>query len=104
MRDVSRLLFVLIPLIAGCCDKAAVPKEISKLYSEKAQDRNAAALALAGCGSLAESAVPRLAQLLYDNNVGVQSSAAYALRKINSPAAARAIESAEAARAARRAR
>ena len=68
------------------------------------KERNAAALALAKCGKLAEPAVPRLSSMLYDPNVGVQSSSAYALREIGSPAAVAAIERVEAARAAKRAK
>ncbi len=96
----------LLSLIAcgaiACCDRAAVPDQLQKLYSSQAKERNKAALALAKCGDLAEPAVPRLAALLYDSNVGVQSSAAYALREIGSPQAVKAIEKAEAARARRK--
>jgi HEAT repeat protein len=88
----------------GCCSTEGVPEAIKKLYSAQAKERNAAALALAKCGKLAEPAVPRLATMLYDPNPGVQSSSAYALREIGSSAAVAAIERAEAARAARRAR
>jgi HEAT repeat protein len=88
----------------GCCSKEGVPDAIKKLYSAQAKERNAAALALAKCGTLAEPAVPRLAAMLYDPNPGVQSSSAYALREIGSPPAVAAIERAEAARAAKRAR
>lgn len=63
------------------------------LYSNSAHDRNEAALALAKCGSPeVDRAVGRLAQLIYDENIGVQSSAAYALRKIDNPEARRALD------------
>lgn len=105
--NLIRLLMPLVflvatPTLVGCCDKASVPEHLKKLYSSQSKERNAAALALAKCGKLAEPGVPRLVSLLYDSNVGVQSSAAYALREIGSPEAVKALERAEAARAARR--
>jgi HEAT repeat protein len=42
--------------------------------------------------------VQRIAALMYDPNVGVASSAAYALRKMNSREAREALEAAEQAR------
>jgi HEAT repeat protein len=90
--------------LMGCCDKASVPEHLQKLYSSQAKERNVSALALAKCGKLAEPGVPRLISLMYDSNVGVQSSAAYALREIGTPEALKALERAEAARAARRAK
>jgi hypothetical protein len=46
--------------------------------------------------------VPRIAQLMYDENVGVASSAAYALRCIDSKRARLALKAAENARATQR--
>ena len=82
----------------ACCDDRAIPKMSHELYSSDASTRNTAALGLARCGDRAKSAVPRLAALLYDPNVGVQSSASYALRKIDTREARRAIEDAMAAK------
>lgn len=94
--------FLCIPLIviclSNCCDSSSIPKNLSKLDSDKNRDRNEAALALARCGSKASSAVPRLAELLYDESVGIQSSAAYALREINTPEAREVMARVEAAR------
>lgn len=87
---------------AGCCNEEKIPAYNNDLYSDASQIRNEAALQLARCGERAEIAVPKLAQMLYDSNVGVQSSAAYALRKIDSQSARQALASAIAAREARR--
>lgn len=105
LRALRHLVLALVLLLfVGCCDKEGVPDTIKKLYSSQAKERNVAALALAKCGKLAEPAVPKLSSMLYDPNVGVQSSSAYALREIGSPAAVAAIERVEAARAAKRAK
>lgn len=87
-------LFSLMILCSACCDEQRIPAALDQLYSGAARERNDAALALAHCGSRADAAVPRLAELLYDENPGVQSAAAYALRKINTPEAKRAIDQA----------
>jgi HEAT repeat protein len=89
--------------VTGCCDERALPSAIKALYSEKPSDQNKALLLLAKCKHKADSAVPRIAQLMYDDNVGVASSAAYALRCIDSKEARAALKRAEQARAARRA-
>lgn len=82
------LLFCLSTyLLQGCCNTEEIPKLTRLLNSSDAKDRNDAALSLARCGEKADRAVPRLSQLLYDDNVGVQSAAAYALRKIDTPSA-----------------
>ncbi len=73
--------------LSGCCSQDKADALRTKLYSASARERSQAASSLAYCGSKAESAVPRLAQLLYDENAGVQSMAAYALRKIDTPRA-----------------
>lgn len=83
---------------SGCCDKKEIPKLQDALYSGSAKERNDAALKLASCGSDASGAVHKLTQLMYDENVGVQSSAAYALRKIDTKEARAALERAEKAR------
>lgn len=97
------LIFIASFLLGACCDRKEIPRAIERLYSGKASERNEGALALAHCGSAAGAAVGRLGILLYDENVGVQSSAAYALRKIDTPKAREILERAEAAREAKRA-
>ena len=92
---------MLLVCVAGCCDKSQIPDYTRSLYSEAPRDRSNAALQLARCGSNASGAVARLTQLLYDENVGVQSSAAYALRKIDTKDARAAMERVEAARRSR---
>jgi len=72
------------------------------LSSRVAKERNNAALKLGRCGSKAARAVPLLEQLLYDENVGVQSAAAYALRKIDTPAARRIMDRIDRERRAKR--
>ena len=89
--------------IVGCCNESDIPTYKKGLYSSVAKERNSAALGLAKCGEKASDSVSRLGQLLYDENVGVQSSAAYALRKIDTESARVILQRAENARAARRA-
>ena len=81
--------------LSSCCDKAEAAKARQALYSGIAKERNDAAQTLAYCGaSEGAKAVPRLTQLLYDENIGVQSSAAYALRKIDTKEARAALDNA----------
>lgn len=96
------ILVALAITCTACCDEKALPNAIRALNSEKASERNKALLLLAKCGERAEPAVPRIIQLMYDQNVGVASSAAYALRCIDSKRARSALKAAEDARAARR--
>ena len=80
-------------LLAGCCNETKLSKAFQSLYSNNAKDRNEAALVMAQCGSpKADRAVPRLIAMLYDSNIGVQSSAAYALRRIDTKAARAALD------------
>ena len=82
-------------ILYGCCSKEEAAKARKDLYSSLAKDRNDAAQTLAQCGAEeGRPAVPRLIQLMYDQNVGVQSSAAYALRKIDTPEARAALDKA----------
>lgn len=85
-------------LLNACCDSSAIPEHTRNLYSSDAKERNLAALALARCGENAKGAVPRLTAMLYDSNVGVQSSAAYALRQIDTQEARDALKRATARR------
>ena len=106
MKELVRtalLVSLLSVTLAACCDEKALPGAIRNLYSDKASERNKALLLIANCGKRAESSVPRISQLMYDENVGVASSAAYALRSIDTKSARAALKAAEQARAARRA-
>ena len=87
-------LFLLV-LLSGCCDSDAIPEYIRQLSHSDAKIRNDAALEIAACGSTAKDAVPYLAPLIYDENVGVQSSAAYALRRIDTKQSKAVLERAE---------
>jgi HEAT repeat protein len=98
---VTAAIATLLPL-TGCCDSEKLPRAFQNLGSEKPSDRNKALQVIAQCGSRSESVVPRIAQLMYDENVGVASSAAYALRKIDSKAARAALKDAERRRSAAR--
>lgn len=92
------VLLGLVSFLGGCCNDKEIPKLTQNLYSGEPRERNDAALGLARCGDEAEGAVNRLAQLLYDENTGVQSAAAYALRQIDTESARAALERAENAR------
>jgi HEAT repeat protein len=98
----TSLTFFIAAQLAGCCDDTALPSALKNLSSDKASERNKALLLIAQCGKRGEASVPRIAQLMYDENVGVASSAAYALRSIDTKSARAALKTAENARAARR--
>ena len=87
-----------LSLLGGCCDEAQVPHAMRGLYSSEPRQKNESLQVLAQCSAMAESSVPRIAALMYDKNVGVASSAAYALRKIDSKEARAALKAAEDAR------
>ncbi len=93
------LIVALTISASACCDEKAIPNAMRALNSENASERNKALLLLSKCGERAEPAVPRIIQLMYDQNVGVASSAAYALRCIDSKRARTALKAAEATRA-----
>jgi len=96
---VRRLVYALLVVgSAGCCKKSDIPSLIQRLGSTQAKERNDAALSLARCGDNAEAAVPRLSVLIYDENTGVQSAAAYALRKIGTPSALKVMAEVDASR------
>lgn len=96
-------VFLLITVIsAGCCKESDVPAALSGLYAREPRERNRSLQVLAQCPAMAESAVPRITSLMYDSNVGVASSAAYALRRIDSKEARQALKLAEEARSRQR--
>ena len=88
----------LLLVSAGCCDRERIPQFMGDLYSAEAHVRNQATLELSRCGSDAAGAVPRLGQMLYDHNPGVQSGAAYALTRIGTAEADAIMEKAMAAK------
>ena len=86
--------FLLSSLLA-CREAAetAIPKLIHELGAKDSKTRSQAAQQLAGYGSDASKAVPALVRTLEDPNGGVRSSAAFALRKIDTPQARKALDS-----------
>jgi HEAT repeat protein len=92
----------LASLAGGCCSEEDIPSFKRGIYSSDAKERNKAALGLARCGEKAADTTARLGELLYDKNVGVQSSAAYALRKIDTEEARAILRRVEEVRAERR--
>ena len=72
--------------------KTAVPRLIKDLESPTASVRNAACQSLATYGPDAKEATKPLIRRLYDENIGIRSSAAFALRKIDSPEATAALD------------
>ncbi|MCB0343870.1 MAG: HEAT repeat domain-containing protein [Bdellovibrionales bacterium] len=80
-------------LASACSDpEIEIPKLIKQLKSSDSSARNNAAMKLGSYGGDAQSAVRPLASLLNDENGGVRSSAAFALRKIGTPEAKRALD------------
>ncbi len=80
--------------VFSCKESAstAVPKLVLELKSKESGERNRAALRLASYGKEATPAVRPLIGLLADSNPGVRSSAAYALRQIDTPEARKALD------------
>lgn len=81
-------------LFSACKESSetAVPFLVSQLSSKESGDRNKAALKLASYGKEAGPAVKPLIRLLQDDNGGVRSSAAYALRQIDTLEARKALD------------
>lgn len=94
MRYLKFCICGLLLLVLACGpSKEDLPILIKELRSSESATRNKAALALAEFGAEGEKAVPSLIMLLNDESGGVRSSAAYALRKIDTPQARRALDS-----------
>ena len=100
-KFVVSITLAILAAFTGCCKETEIPRAVRGLYSQEARERNSSLQTLAQCSAKAESSVPRIAALMYDKNVGVASSAAYALRKIDSKKAREALRRAEDARAPR---
>jgi HEAT repeat protein len=96
VRRLHLFVFVVLfsVMLESCREPAAtaVPALVKELRSSESGDRNRAALRLASYGREASPAVHSLVVLLGDENSGVRSSAAYALRQINTPEAQRALD------------
>ena len=86
-------IVLLLLFFSGCKESAetAVPKAVEQLQSKDAHQRNAAAQRLSAYGGDAADAVKPLTRALWDNNMGVRTSAAYALRKIDTKEARQAL-------------
>jgi hypothetical protein len=105
-RMLTSGFLVLVLQLTACCHEAELPNAVRGLYSREIRERNQSLQLIAQCGGKAEkveSSVPRIAALMYDHNVGVASSAAYALRRINTDGARAALKTAEEGRTQRRA-
>ena len=94
MRRALAICVLLLGTLPACKEAAstAVPKLIKQLNAKESSQRNEAAQSLARYGTEAQPATQALVRALWDDNLGVRSSAAYALGKIGTPAASAAIE------------
>lgn len=104
-RMVTSGILVVALHLTACCHEAELPNAVRGLYSREVRERNQSLQLIAQCGGKAdklETSVPRIAALMYDQNVGVASSAAYALRRINTDGARAALKTAEEGRNQRR--
>ena len=86
------IILVLTLVLGACCSQEKANEAGKQLSSSSSKERNKAAMVLSGCGSKAVKFVPKLIELLYDPNIGVQSSAAFALRKIDTDEAREALD------------
>ena len=95
--QLTRISFFSIVFLGAlaCRESAetAVPRLVKDLESPTPSVRNAACQALATYGPDARDATKPLIRRLYDENIGIRSSAAFALRKIDSPEATAALDS-----------
>jgi HEAT repeat protein len=89
------LILTSLTILSACCDASKIQENTKKLYSSKTSEINQALLDLAKCGDKAEAATRKISALLYHENVGIQSSAAYALREIDTPEARKILDSAQ---------
>ncbi len=89
------LLVLILSIVFVSCSRASVediPKLVTALRHKDSSVRNKAALDLASLGPEAKPATAALIRLLQDENGGVRTSAAVALRAIDTPAAIRALD------------
>ena len=100
LRGFWRTSWIAVCCLISCiclwssCNSAAteVPKLVAQLKSKQSGERNRAALKLGSYGKDAKAAVNALVERLSDENNGVRTSAAYALRQIDTPEAQRALD------------
>lgn len=95
------LIVALVLSLSGCCDESQLGTAKRNLYSADHRSKTKALQAVGRCGDRASDVVPHIASLMYDKNVGVASAAAYALRRIDTAQARKALKKAEEIRAAR---
>lgn len=90
------MLLLIFASAAGCGGptEADIKRVLKEMQSPDPAVRNHAALEAADYQSAAPKVVPALIRLLNDPNNGVRSGAAYALRRIGTPAAEKALEQA----------
>ena len=87
------LLSLTILFTLACSDpEVEVPKLVKELSSSDSNVRVQAAMNLGSYGEDAAQAVPALKRSLYDQNGGVRSAVAFALRKIGTPEAQKALD------------
>ena len=87
--------------LSGCCDESQLGVAKRNLYSADHRSKTKALQIVGRCGARANDVVPHSASLMYDKNVGVASAAAYALRRIDTVPARKALKKAEEIRAAK---
>ena len=92
MKSILSLVLLSVCLACGEPGSIAIPKLQKALSSKDSRERNQAAQTLASYGAEAAPATAALILLLKDSNMGVRSSAAYALRGIGSETAKRALD------------
>ena len=80
--------------LCGCSGDFAseAPALKASLRSADSKERNRAALRIASYGPAAKEITPEVIRLLADPNGGVRSSAAYALREIDTAEAKKALD------------
>ncbi len=91
----KRAAFAILLLFAAGCHKtteADLKRVIKAMHSADPTVRNQAALEAAGFSGAADKVVPELIRLLDDENRGVQSGAAYALRRLGTAEARKALD------------
>lgn len=93
MRILMLIFFAV--LFSACCDEGQLGSAKRDLYSVDHRRKTKALQVVGRCGERVDDVVPHIASLMYDKNVGVASAAAYALRRIDTVSARKALEKAE---------
>ena len=93
MRKILILLSLVFSVVACVAPEEEMPILIKQLQTGDRKDKSQAALRIGRIGPPhANKATGALIKLLNDKNPGVQSAAAYALRKIDTPKAKKALD------------